>query len=122
MIRRLALLLVLCSVSVSAWAADKVWQTGTWREVKVERPKVVFGVTPTMPGAPRAPASPMERRTYVIETDTLRIEVRQNVAADTPRVDAQVGETVTFAIEKNDIWIKDADGHEYRMGISKRAL
>jgi hypothetical protein len=119
----LALLLVLCSIAAPAWSADKVWQKGTWREVKVERPKVVFGMTPNMPGtgAPRSAAAPMEKRSYVIETDTLRLELRQDAAADTPRVDALVGEPVTFAIEKNDIWIKDSEGHEHRMRISKRS-
>jgi hypothetical protein len=109
-------------VAAPAWSADKVWQNGTWREVKVERPKVVFGMTPKMPGTGAPPsAGPMEKRTYVIETDTLRLEIRQDAAADTPRVDALVGEPVTFAIEKNEIWIKDGAGHEHRMRISKRS-
>jgi hypothetical protein len=123
MTRRLGVLLMLCSVAAPAWSADKVWQNGTWREVKVQRPKVVFGMTPNMPGtgAPRSAAAPMEKRSYVIETDAVRLEIRQDATADTPRVDALVGEPVTFAIEKNDIWIKDGDGREHRMRISKRS-
>ena len=105
------------------WAADKVWQTGTWRETKTERPKVVFGVAPNNPnsGVPRtSPPAAMERRIYVIETDTLRLELRQDATVDTPRIDVLVGEPVTFAMEKNDIWIKDSEGHEHRMKVSKK--
>jgi hypothetical protein len=116
-------LLAFTMVATPAWPAEKTWQTGTWREVKVERPKFTFGATPSMPntGAPRPPVAPRERRTYVIETDTLRIEIRQDTTADTPHVDALVGEPVTFALEKNDIYIKDGSGREYKMGVSKKS-
>jgi hypothetical protein len=117
------LVLAFTMVATAARPAEKTWQTGTWREVKVERPKITFGMTPSIPntGAPRSPGALRERRTYVIETDTLRIEVRQDVTADTPRIDALVGEPVTFALEKNDIWIKDGAGREYKMGVSKKS-
>ena len=119
---RLAMLLAFALVSTVAWSADKSWQTGTWREVKVERPTFTFGATPTMPntGAPRSPGTPREKRTYVIETDALRIEIRQDTTADTPHVDAVVGEPVTFAIEKNTIWIKEDSGREYKLSVSKK--
>ena len=118
-----ALLISLVCVTATAWAADKVWQTGTWREAKVERPKVVFGVAPNNPntGVPRtSPPAAMEKRTYVIETDGMRLELRQDATVDTPRIDVLVGEPVTFALEKNTIWIKDGEGHEHRMKVSKR--
>jgi len=121
---RCALLVVVFSmVATAAWPADKTWQTGTWREVKVERPKFTFGGTPSMPnsGAPRTPVAPREKRTYVIETDTIRIEMRQDTTADTPHVDALVGEPVTFALEKNTIWIKQDTGREYKMSITKKS-
>jgi len=119
---RLAMLLAFALVSTAAWSADKSWQIGTWREVKVERPTFTFGATPTMPntGAPRSPGTPREKRTYVIETDALRIEIRQDTTADTPHVDAVVGEPVTFAIEKNTIWIKEDSGREYKLSVSKK--
>jgi len=119
---RLAMLLAFALVSTVAWSADKSWQTGTWREVKVERPTFTFGATPTMPntGAPRSPGTPREKRTYVIETNALRIEIRQDTTADTPHVDAVVGEPVTFAIEKNTIWIKEDSGREYKLSVSKK--
>jgi hypothetical protein len=109
--------------ALTAWSAEKVWQTGTWREAKVERPKVVFGMVPNSPntGIPRSsPTAAMEKRTYVIETDTLRLEIRQDATVDTPRIDFLAGEPVTFAVEKGDIWIKDNEGREHRMKVSKR--
>jgi hypothetical protein len=104
-------------------AAERVWQTGTWREAKVERPKVVFGVAPNNPdtGVPRSsPPAARERRTFVIETDGLRLEIRQDATVDTPRIDALIGEPVTFAVEKNDIWIRGLDNHEHKMKVTKR--
>jgi hypothetical protein len=118
------LVLAFMTVATAAWGAEKTWQTGTWREVKVERPMFTLGGTPSMPngGVPRSAAAPREKRTYVIETDTLRIEIRQDTTADTPHVDALVGEPVTFALEKNNIWIKDDSGREYRLGVSKKSF
>jgi hypothetical protein len=107
----------------SLLAADRAWQTGTWREAKVERPKVVFGIAPNNPntGVPRSsPPAAMERRTYVIETDALRLEIRQEATVDTPRIDVLLGEPVTFAVEKNDIWIRDLNNHEHKMKVTKR--
>jgi len=57
----------------------------------------------------------------VIETDTMRFEMRQDTTADTPHVDALVGEPVTFALEKNTIWIKQDTGREYKMSITKKS-
>ena len=118
---RLTLSVIVVSFAVHVWAADKVWQTGIWRDIKVERPKVVFGVTPNNPnaGVPRSAAA-AEKRSYVIENDTERFEIRQDATVDTPRVGALVGDKVTFAIEKNTIWIKDGEGHEHRMTVTKK--
>lgn len=102
-------------------AAERVWQTGTWREVKVDRPRVLFGVQPRDPNSnlPRT-AAVREIRTYVIETDSLRLELRQDATGDTPRIDALVGEPVTFALEKKTIYIKDQDGREHRLSVRKQ--
>src|SRR5262245_31668442 len=120
MITRQALAFVICAATV--WSAERTWETGIWREAKVERPKIVFGVAPSNPdaGAPRTPPVPMEKRTYVIETDTVRFEIRLDATVDTPRLDAPIGEPVTFALEKNDIYIKDLAGREHKMKVAKR--
>ena len=124
-LREPALAVLLLLATAAAWSAEKSWQTGTLREAKIERPKIVFGVVPNAPstGAPRSTAAQtMERRLYVIETDTLRLEIRQDASVETPRIDNLPGESVTFAIEKNDIWIKDSTGREHRMRITKKQL
>ena len=103
--------------------AERQWQTGVWRDVQVKRPKIVFGMSPNMPnnGAPRTtPGAAQEIRTYVIETDTQRLELKETTVADAPRIDALVGEPVTFAIEKKTIYIKDADGREHRFALTRQ--
>jgi hypothetical protein len=120
---QLVFFLVVTAIATTAWPADKVWQKGTWRDAKIERQKVVFGVAPNNPnsGVPRtSPPAAMERRSYVIETDALRLDIRLDATVDTPRLDVVIGQPVTFAMEKNDIWIKDDEGHEHRMKISKK--
>jgi hypothetical protein len=121
-IRRAVFILAFSLAATATRAADRKWETGTWREVKVERPAITFGMTPGTPntGVPRSPGTPREKRTYVIETDTLRIELRQDTTADTPHVDAMVGEPVTFAIEKNNVWVKEDTGREYKLSVSKK--
>lgn len=102
-------------------AAERAWQTGTWREAQVERPKVLFGVQPRDPNGnlPRtAPAR--EIRTYVIETDVLRLELRQDATVDTPRIDVMLGEPVTFALEKKIVYVKDEAGREHRLSVRKQ--
>jgi hypothetical protein len=120
-VRMLAAALV-CLSALSLFAAERVWQKGTWRDIQVKRPKVVFGVAPNSPmtGAPRtSPPAAQEVRTYVIETDTMRYELRENTTVDTPRIDVLVGEPVKFAIEKKNAWIKDQDGHEHKLSLVK---
>ena len=123
--RRIIALLLVISV-FAAWgsAAERTWQKGTWRDVQVKRPKVVFGAAPNSPntGAPRtSPPAPQEIRTYVIETDTRRFEIRETVTADTPRMDVLVGEPVEFAVEKKTVWVKDLQGHEHRLTLVKES-
>src|SRR5687767_4185534 len=109
MTRRTALALMIFAFSGVRVGAERVWQTGTWREVKVDRPRVSFGVQSRDPNSsvPRT-ASAREIRTYVIETDSLRLELRQDATADMPLVDAMVGEPVTFALEKKTVYVKDS--------------
>ena len=106
-------------VNAAAAGPERAWQTGTWRSIQIVRPKVVFGVT----GAPRAgsPAPALaEVRTYIIETDDLRLELKENTRADARRIDATVGEPVTFALEKNTVYIKDAEGAEHKLSVTRK--
>jgi hypothetical protein len=116
---------IVAVVLVSATLAstvDRAWQAGTWKDVQVKRPKVVFGVAPADPtsGGFRPPPPTRETRLYVIETDDLRLELKQDATVDTPRLDVLVGEPVTFAIEKNTVYVKDAKGHETKLSVTKK--
>ena len=92
------------------------------RDVQVKRPKVVFGMAPNTPtGEPRSsPPAAKEIRTYVIETDTARLELQETTTVDTPRIDVLVGEPIEFAIEKKTVWVKDQDGREHKLGLVKQ--
>ena len=118
---RAALMFAVGLLTANVWAAgaERAWQTGTWRGVQVVRPKVVFGVNRAPRVGSPAPAI-AEVRTYVIETDVLRLELKENTTADAHRIDATVGEPVTFALEKNSVYIKEADGAERRLGVTKK--
>jgi hypothetical protein len=88
--------------------------------VQIVRPKVVFGLVPRDPGAGGQRMPPVvEDRLYVIETEALRVEFQQKAALDR-RIDAIIGEPVTFALEKNAIYIKDAKGKEHRLSVTKK--
>jgi hypothetical protein len=119
--KHLALAFAIGMMTVNATAAgpERAWQTGTWRGVQIVRPKVVFGVTRAPRVGSPAPAI-AEVRTYIIETDDLRLELKENTTADAKRVDATVGEPVTFAIEKNTVYIKEAEGAEHKLSVSKK--
>jgi hypothetical protein len=119
--KQLALMVVVALVFVNAWAAgpERAWQTGTWRDVRIVRPKVVFG-PPRRPGISSPATALAEVRTYVIETEDLRFDLKENTTADAPRLDATIGELVTFAVEKNSVYIKGADGVEHKLSVTKK--
>jgi hypothetical protein len=49
-------------------------------------------------------------RVFVIETDNLRIEIQDVVPVGRRSVDAEVGEAVTFELDKNTIYAKGTTG------------
>jgi hypothetical protein len=59
-------------------------------------------------------------RTYVIETEDLRIELQDVVSINKRSIDVVVGQPVTFALEKNTVYIKDADGGEHKLRVMKK--
>jgi hypothetical protein len=101
-------------------AAERDWQTGIWREAKVDRPKVSFGVQSRDPNSnlPRT-ATARETRTFVIETSTHRLELRQDATVETPRIDVLIGEPVVIAVEKKIVYVKDGDGKEHKLNLRK---
>ena len=120
---RLAILLALLSVTALG-AADRHWQTGKWIDVNVKRRMVDFGpgASPFGGGRPSAPVmrAMADIRTYVIETDDLRLELEDVVRVNTRSLDAVIGLPVTFALEKNSVYVRDADNVEHKLRVTKK--
>jgi hypothetical protein len=110
--------IALATTSASVATADRDWRRGIWAEVKVTRPKFVFGVQPRNP-VTQAPEMTIVR-TYVIDAEDLRLELKEPTPRPMRPVDALVGEPVTFALEKNTVFIRGDDGTEYRLQVTKR--
>jgi hypothetical protein len=122
MTRRLWLAAIVCAmVGAAAVAAEREWQSGTWRDSKIERPKVLFSVQTRDPNSnlPRTAAA-REVRTYVIENSTHRFELRQDATVDTPRIDVLLGQPVTFALDKKTVYVRDSEGKEHKLSLRKQ--
>ena len=114
---------VALALTVVCIAADRRWQTGTWTDVTVTRQMLDFGPG-TTPFDRSRPAPSMRAmadvRVYVIETDALRLELKHVVPVNKRSFDAVVGQPVTFALDKNTIYIRDADGIEHKLRVTKK--
>ncbi len=117
----LTLLLGAFVAGAAVVAAEREWQTGTWRDYTVERPRVLFSTQTRDPNSnlPRTTAA-RETRSYVIDTRTHRLELRQDATVDTPRIDVLIGEPVQLAIEKKTVYVKDGDGREHKLNLRKQ--
>ncbi len=80
-----------------------------------------FGVLSRDPNSnlPRTAAA-REVRTFVIDTNTHSLELRQDATVDTPRIDVQIGQTVQVAIEKKTVYVKDGLGKEHKLSLRKQ--
>jgi len=120
---RRTILCVLAFASVLN-AADRHWQTGKWIDVNVKRRMVDFGpgASPFGGGQRSAPAmrAMADVRVYVIETDELRLELEDVVQVNTRSIDAVIGLPVTFALEKNSVYVRDADNVEHKLRVTKK--
>src|SRR5262245_16324694 len=103
-----------------AIAEERAWQSGTWRDSKIERPKVLFSVQSRDPNSnlPRTAAA-REIRTFVIDTAKHRLELRQDATVDTPRIDVILGQPVSFAIDKKSVYVRDGEGKEHKLSLRK---
>ncbi len=115
-------ILALCIVGSAA--ADRHWQTGTWTKVSSTRQVVDFG--PGSSPFDRGPSTQTlhamaDVRIYFIETDTLRLELKDVVQVNKRTVDAVVGTLVTFALEKKAIYVRDEDGTEHKLSVTKQS-
>jgi len=121
---RVAILLALVSVAVLG-AADRKWQTGKWIDVSTKRRMVDFGPGSSPFGSDGRPSAPVMRaqadvKTYVIETDAIRLELEDVVKVNTRSLDAVVGLPVTFALEKNTVYVRDSDHVEHKLRVTKK--
>src|SRR6478752_1270771 len=120
--RAVSVLVVLLMASVST-AGERQWQKGTWADSGVHRQIVDFG--PGSSGFGRPNAAPAMRamadvRTYVIETDDVRIELRDVVQVGRRSIDVTIGGPVTFALDKSTAYVRDADGTEHKLRVTKK--
>lgn len=107
-----------------AVAAEKQWQTGTWGDVTTSRQIVDFGPGSSSFGNPK-PSSPSMRAmadvyVYVIETDEIHLEMKDVVAVGRRPVDVVPGADVTFALQKNTVYVRDPDGTEHKLRVTKK--
>lgn len=119
--RLLALAGTACVLAAAALhAADRDWQQGTWTDVIVTHPRIVIGLKPSpfRPGPDHGRAM-TEVRTYVIETRDLRIELKDPVPPSGRPIRVLIGGRVVFALEKKTAYIREPDGSERRMRVSK---
>ena len=124
MTRRASVAAILCVIfSIAAIAAERQWEKGTCRESKIERPRIMFSAQPRNPNdnVPHT-AAPREIRTFVIDTSTHRLELRQEATADTPRIGVLIGEPVAIAIERKTVYLKDSEGKEHKLTLRKQTL
>jgi len=120
---RVAVPLLLLAAAASGTAAERHWQTGTWADVSVKRQMMDFGPgsTPFDGGRRPPPMKAMaDVRIYVIDAESLRLELKDVVQVGHRSIDAVVGQQVTFAVEKNTVWIRDAAGVEHKLRVSKK--
>ena len=117
------MLFVLAAICVLA-AGDRQWQTGKWIDVSIKRRMVDFGPgsSPFGGGRPSSPAmrAQADVRIYVIETDAVRLELEDVVKVNSRSLDAVIGLPVTFALEKNAVYVRDGDGVEHKLRVTKK--
>lgn len=105
-------------------AADRQWQTGKWADVGIDRSPLVGDPRSGSPSAqpfPNKSTTPEVAR-YVIETDDMRYTVQDIVplgGASSFDLAVKIGERVSFAINKNSVYIR-GDGTEYRLRLLKK--
>jgi hypothetical protein len=124
-VKHLLILFALLAISPLS-AAERHWQTGKWIDVSVKRRMVDFGpgASPFGNGAGR-PSTPSMKaqadvKTYVIETDELRLELEEVTQVNTRSIDAVVGLPAIFALEKNTVYVRDSDNVEHKLKVTKK--
>jgi hypothetical protein len=115
--------LIVASTVVCA-AAERKWQTGTCTDVGTKRDaRVGAGAAnsgPTVRGTSRGTLP--EVATFVIETETLRIEAQELQPIGPETLNLKAGDPVSLAIEKKTLYVRDAKGGERRLLITRNTV
>jgi hypothetical protein len=91
----LAAAAVIVSLSLVGQAADRKWQTGTWRESA-------------------------DARTYVIVADGVRVHLEDVPATEKRAIEAPAGASVKFAVEGTHAFVLDRSGAEHELHLLRR--
>jgi hypothetical protein len=122
--RMAAVMLAAFVVSTSVAAAARHWQSGTWRDADVTRRMIDFGPGSTSFDGGRRSTPAMRAmadvHTYVLEAEGIRLELEEVIPVGRRSIDAIVGQAVSFALEKNSVYVKDADGKEHKLRVTKK--
>jgi hypothetical protein len=78
------------------------------------------GATSFSPAPSHSMHAMADVRHYVIETETERLEMKETVRMGHDSIDAVVGHTVTFALDKKSVYVKDAEGKEHKLQLDRR--
>ena len=121
--RTIALLILLMSAAAGSAAAERHWQTGTWGDVTTKRKLIDFGPGASpfgRPGTQPSMRAMADVRNLVIETDALRIEMEDTVPIGRRSIDPVLGEAVTFALDKKSVYVRDEEGREHKLRLTKK--
>ena len=114
---------IVVAVAFLSAAAERQWQTGTCVDVGVKHDARVGGGTAdfgpfTRQRIPRGTLP--EVATYVIETDTQRIETQEVQPIGPESLKMSVGDHVVFALDKKTAYVRDAKETEHRLLVTKK--
>jgi hypothetical protein len=121
--RTLTLFLAPIAMLAVCVAAERRWQTGVWGDITTKRRIVDFG--PGASGFGRPGGSPSMRamadvRRFIIETDGMRLELEDTVPVGRRSFEAATGGMITFAVEKNTVYVRDGSGTEHKLRLIKK--
>lgn len=92
---RLLASLMLVALAADSAAAERRWQSGTWRDSG-------------------------DTRTYVILTETVRLHLEDLPPAEARAMTVAAGSRVGFAIEDSHVFVLDRDGKEHELRLVRR--
>ena len=119
------LIAVIVASSVVCAAAERKWQTGICTDVGTKRDARVgaaaAGSGPFVRGGTSRGTLP-EVATFVIETETLRIEAQELQPIGPETLNLKAGDPVSLAIEKKTLYVRDAKGGERRLLITRSTV